>query len=155
VIVPEADQSTDQSAVGVSKPSTRSPVDRAKLPPHAKTHRRHGCVLGLFGLAYGKGKDVTVKVKHAQGKDLGAVVIKPVGTGVSLKLNLNGLPLDEHAIHFHQKAKCDAPEFKSAQGGNFETRRARSTVWRTRRARTLVTCSTSQSMKRARPRQTS
>jgi Cu-Zn family superoxide dismutase len=75
-------------------------------------------VLGLSGLAYGKGKDVTVKVKDAQGKDLGAVVIKPVGTGVSLKLNLHGLPPGEHAIHFHEKAKCDAPDFKSA-GGHF------------------------------------
>jgi Cu-Zn family superoxide dismutase len=31
-----------------------------------------------------------------------------------MELNLENLPPGEHAIHFHQNAKCDAPDFKSA-----------------------------------------
>jgi superoxide dismutase, Cu-Zn family len=73
-----------------------------------------GVVLGLSMPASGKGKAVTVQVKDAQGKDLGIVTIKPVGQGVSLKLDLHGLSPGVHAIHFHEKAKCDPPDFKSA-----------------------------------------
>jgi superoxide dismutase, Cu-Zn family len=61
-----------------------------------------------------KPKGVTVTVKDAKGADLGTVEIKPVGAGVSLKLNLKGLSPGEHAIHFHQNAKCEGPDFKSA-----------------------------------------
>jgi len=31
-----------------------------------------------------------------------------------MQLNLKNLPPGEHALHFHQNAKCDAPDFKSA-----------------------------------------
>lgn len=61
-----------------------------------------------------KGKGTTVTMKDAKGADIGTVEIKPLGAGVSLKLNLKGLPPGEHAIHFHQNAKCDAPDFTSA-----------------------------------------
>jgi len=73
-----------------------------------------GSVVWMSALAYGKGKDVTVKMADARGKDLGTVTIKPAGKGVSLKLDLHGLPPGEHAIHFHQNPKCDPPDFKSA-----------------------------------------
>jgi len=33
-------------------------------------------------------------------------------------LDLKDLPPGEHAVHFHQNAKCDPPDFKSA-GGHF------------------------------------
>jgi superoxide dismutase, Cu-Zn family len=68
--------------------------------------------------AYGKSKLVSVKIMDAQGADLGVVTLKPVGKGVSLKLDLHGLPPGMHAIHFHEKAKCEAPDFKSA-GAHF------------------------------------
>ncbi len=61
-----------------------------------------------------KGKGTTVTMKDAKGGDVGTVEIKPLGAGVSLKLNLKGLAPGEHAIHFHQNAKCDAPDFTSA-----------------------------------------
>jgi superoxide dismutase, Cu-Zn family len=63
---------------------------------------------------YAKGNGVTVALKDAKGADVGTIDIKPAGHGVSLKLNLHGLPPGEHAIHFHQNPKCEAPDFKSA-----------------------------------------
>jgi Cu-Zn family superoxide dismutase len=73
-----------------------------------------GSVL-LFGAqGYAKGKDVAVTIKDGKGAEVGTVEIKPAGQGVSLKLNLHGLPPGEHAIHFHQNAKCEGPDFKSA-----------------------------------------
>jgi superoxide dismutase, Cu-Zn family len=59
-----------------------------------------------------------VELKDAQNKDVGSVVIWDQGQGVALKLNLHDLPPGEHAIHFHQVPKCEAPDFKSA-GGHF------------------------------------
>jgi Cu-Zn family superoxide dismutase len=37
-----------------------------------------------------------------------------VKAGVSINASLYGLPAGEHAIHIHQNAKCDPPDFKSA-----------------------------------------
>jgi len=59
-----------------------------------------------------------VPLKDAKGKDVGTATIISQKTGVEVKLDLHGLPPGEHAIHFHQKPQCDAPDFKSA-GGHF------------------------------------
>src|SRR5712672_3674687 len=57
-----------------------------------------------------------VEMKDAQGKSVGSVILwdHNPGGGVGLELNLKGLPPGEHALHFHQKAQCDGPDFKSA-----------------------------------------
>jgi superoxide dismutase, Cu-Zn family len=55
-----------------------------------------------------------VELKDAQGKSVGTVLLWEQGTGTGLQLHLHGLPPGEHAIHFHQTPKCDAPDFKSA-----------------------------------------
>src|ERR1700726_3865233 len=55
-----------------------------------------------------------VELKDAQGKAVGTVMLGEQGSGVGLQLHLHGLPPGEHAIHFHQNSKCDAPDFKSA-----------------------------------------
>ena len=57
-----------------------------------------------------------VQLKDAQGKSVGTIVLwdgNP-GGGVGMELNLENLPPGEHALHFHQNAKCEAPDFKSA-----------------------------------------
>jgi Cu-Zn family superoxide dismutase len=59
-----------------------------------------------------------VELKDAQGKSVGTATIKPAKTGVEISLNLHDLPAGQHAIHIHQTAKCEAPDFKSA-GGHF------------------------------------
>lgn len=71
------------------------------------------CALSSPSLAKTK-----VELKDAQGKDVGSVLIWDQGPGVALEIQLHDLPPGEHAIHFHQVPKCEAPDFKSA-GGHF------------------------------------
>src|SRR6266446_2184890 len=54
-----------------------------------------------------------VDLKDAQGKSVGTVILWG-SDGVGMELHLENLPPGEHAMHFHQNAKCDAPDFKSA-----------------------------------------
>jgi superoxide dismutase, Cu-Zn family len=71
--------------------------------------------------AFAQGKAITkktVELKDAQGNSVGTATIVSKGSGVEVKLDLKDLPPGEHAVHFHQNAKCDPPDFKSA-GGHF------------------------------------
>jgi len=63
-------------------------------------------------------KPVTVKVADGKGKDLGTATLTEGKGGVSIALDLHDLPPGDHAIHVHQTAKCEGPDFKSA-GGHF------------------------------------
>src|SRR5664279_899167 len=71
------------------------------------------CVASGFAQAKSV-KKKTVELKDAKGNDVGTATIVSKGAGVEVKLALKDLPPGEHAVHFHQNAKCDPPDFKSA-----------------------------------------
>ena len=78
-----------------------------------------GLVFVLGALAKDKGpKPVVVNLQNGQGKSVGTATLSAASNGVSIKLNLHDLTAGEHAIHVHQTAKCEGPDFKSA-GGHF------------------------------------
>jgi superoxide dismutase, Cu-Zn family len=62
----------------------------------------------------GTAEDVTVRLTTAQGQDAGTAIIKSAPHGVTVQLRAKNLPAGEHGIHFHQDAKCDPPDFKTA-----------------------------------------
>src|SRR6266852_5086327 len=63
-------------------------------------------------------KPVTVNLQNGQGQSVGTATLSAADHGVAIKLNLHNLPAGDHAIHVHQTAKCEGPDFKSA-GGHF------------------------------------
>ena len=67
--------------------------------------------IGLSLTAFAK---TVVELKDAQGKSVGKAAIVEANPGVKMQLDLKNLPPGEHGLHFHQNAKCEGPDFKSA-----------------------------------------
>jgi Cu-Zn family superoxide dismutase len=69
----------------------------------------------VAGLSVSAQQMVHVSLKDGKGQDVGHAMISPAKEGgVSIALSLKNLPAGEHALHFHQVAKCEAPDFTSA-----------------------------------------
>ena len=63
-------------------------------------------------------KPITVKLSDAAGKSVGTAKLAADPGGVKITLAVKGLTAGDHAIHIHETAKCEGPDFKSA-GGHF------------------------------------
>ena len=75
-------------------------------------------LFALPALAKPKGA-VTVPLKTSTGKDAGSASFAPgKDNKVTIHITLKNLPPGEHAVHVHEHAACDAPDFKTA-GGHF------------------------------------
>lgn len=70
--------------------------------------------VGPAGAAGSAPKPTVVQVHDAQGQSVGTATLSTVRKGVRIRLDLQNLPPGEHALHVHQTATCDAPDFKSA-----------------------------------------
>jgi Cu-Zn family superoxide dismutase len=70
--------------------------------------------------ANGAGTKVEVPLKTSTGQDAGTATFDEGKNGVNLTITvkLKNMPVGEHAVHIHQTAVCDAPDFKGA-GGHF------------------------------------
>jgi superoxide dismutase, Cu-Zn family len=73
----------------------------------------------VVALASASSAKILVQLKDAQGKVVGSAILWPLGAGesgagIGMEVNIDSLPPGEHAIHFHQAAKCEGPDFKSA-----------------------------------------
>jgi Cu-Zn family superoxide dismutase len=71
-------------------------------------------VLLVLALTTAASAKMLVNLKDAQGKVVGSAILWEMSSGVGVEVTVDGLPPGEHAIHFHQNAKCEAPDFKSA-----------------------------------------
>ena len=67
-----------------------------------------------------KSDSLVVPIKTSAGEDAGTATFKESKDGkqLSISLKLKNLPFGDHAVHIHQNAVCDAPDFKGA-GGHF------------------------------------
>lgn len=73
------------------------------------------CVLVLLaGCMEQNPTNVKVDMHNADGDSIGTIKISEQADGVELDFDLEGLAPGNHAIHFHSKGLCEAPDFISA-----------------------------------------
>ena len=61
-------------------------------------------------------KSVKVEMHDGMGNSVGTAELSAAPKGVSIKLDLKGLPPGEHGMHVHAVAKCEGPAFTTAGG---------------------------------------
>lgn len=69
---------------------------------------------GGFAQAQATPKHVIVQMETSAGQDGGKATFTSTKSGVEIAVDFKNLAPGVHAIHIHQFAKCDAPDFKSA-----------------------------------------
>jgi Cu-Zn family superoxide dismutase len=75
--------------------------------------------LPLAAAAASQDKGSARAVLHdASGKEVGTATFTPAGDGVTVHVQVKGLPPGEHGLHVHGTGKCDAPDFMSS-GSHF------------------------------------
>ena len=71
----------------------------------------------------GQAGPTKVTLKDVSGAEVGTGDVQAApGGGVQINLAITKLPPGEHAIHIHQVAKCEAPDFASAGGPSIRSR---------------------------------
>lgn len=77
------------------------------------------CCLAGPALAQKVGKTLVVPLNTSSGQDAGTASFRETKKGkLEIELKLKNLPPGEHAVHIHEHAVCQAPDFKTA-GGHF------------------------------------
>lgn len=62
---------------------------------------------------------IEAPVMNIENKEIGTATLTEEAGGVVLELDVGGLAPGEHALHFHEKGVCTAPDFKESAGGHF------------------------------------
>lgn len=75
-------------------------------------------LMSAAAIARDKAPAKVISLSDAKGAAIGTATITSENQGVQIHLALKNLSPGEHALHFHQNAACDAPDFKTA-GGHF------------------------------------
>ena len=83
-------------------------------PPHLLPLAAACIALTLPLIAKSKDTGKVVELKNAAGESVGTAKLSSEKHGVKIRLDVKNLPPGEHAVHIHQNAKCEAPDFKSA-----------------------------------------
>jgi Cu-Zn family superoxide dismutase len=65
-------------------------------------------------LLVAKSKPINVEFKDGKGASVGTAKITGKGKGSQIHLDVKGLAPGTHAIHVHENATCEGPDFKSA-----------------------------------------
>lgn len=77
------------------------------------------CSLALPAAAQNSSKAMIVPLSTSSGQDAGTARFHEERKGkLDIELKLKNLPPGEHAVHIHEHAVCQAPDFKTA-GGHF------------------------------------
>lgn len=67
-----------------------------------------------MAVAQGKSKPVTFDLKNGKGESIGTATVNGGAKASKISLSVRELTPGTHAIHVHNVAKCDGPDFTSA-----------------------------------------